>query len=108
MPRDVIIDRAPPNKDRRVEDSAVRVRELLGNYRNLDHGEREEFITGYRALTPVEIALLRSDEGLADNLKRFRADHQKVFRMPFRQYAALLAVALFGLLVCIYAMMFGS
>lgn len=108
MPRDAHIERAPSNKDRSGKSSAAKVRELLGNYCRLDHAQRQELIAEYRALSPVEIALLRSDEGLADNLKCFRADHQKVFRMPFRQYAALIGVALFGLLVCVYAVLFGS
>lgn len=108
MPRDVLIERAPANEDRRVETSAAKVRELLSNFCRLDHAQRDELIAEYRTLTPVEIALLRSDEGLADNLKRFRADHREVFRMPFRQYVALIAVAVFGLLACVYAVVFGS
>ena len=81
---------------------------MLGNYSRLNDREREELIAEYRTLSPVEIALLHSDENLDENLKRFRTDHRKAIRVPFGHYAALLAVGLFGLLVCIYAVLFGS
>lgn len=107
MPRDVIIERARLDADR-ANTTIARVREMLANYRSLDDRERGDLIAEYRNLTPVEVALLRSDDGLSENLNCFRADHKKAFRMPFRQYAALLGVAIFGLLVCLYAFLFGS
>lgn len=108
MLRDALTDRAPMKDDRRENTSVARVREMLGGYRVLDDRGREGLIAEYQSLTPVEIALLRSDEALADNLKSFRADHCKAFRLPFRQYAALLGVALFGVMVCVYAVLSGS
>ena len=83
MLREAITERAPRKEDRRENTSVARVREMLGAYRGLDDRAREDLIAEYQSLTPVEIALLRSDEALADNLKSFRADHCKAFRLPF-------------------------
>jgi hypothetical protein len=108
MPKDTVIGPMSANDEGRTKPSTARVREMLGIYSRLDDRGREDLIAEYRTLTAVETAILHSDEGLAENLKRFRTDHKKAFRVPFGQYAPLLAVGLLGLLVCIYAVMFGS
>jgi hypothetical protein len=54
------------------------------------------------------MALMLSDEESAPNLDRFSADHRSRIRTPFRQYAALVAYAVVGVAVVVWAAAFAS
>ncbi len=106
MPRDII---EPPAASRpaNAEPPVARVREMLAIYEELNERERDDLIADYRSMTPVEVAILNSDEGVALSFERFRADHKSAFRVPFKQYAALLALGFVGLMICVYAVVSG-
>ena len=49
------------------------------------------------------MALMISDEALAPKLDRFYKDNWRKLRTPFRQYAVLLAIAVVGIILAIWA-----
>lgn len=93
----------PRHPDPRPLDDA---RELIGRYPNLSEIELARLINVYRELSALDMALLLSDEELTPKLDRFSADHRSRIRTPFRQYAALLAYAVVGLAVVVWAVAF--
>ncbi len=78
-------------------------RELVGRYPNLSEIELARLIDRYRHLSALDMALMLSDEKLAPRLDRFSGDHRTRIRTPFRQYAALVAYALVGAAVVLWA-----
>jgi hypothetical protein len=83
-------------------------RELIRRYPNLSEIELARLINLYRGLSALEMALMLSDEKVAPNLDRFSADHRSRIRTPFRQYAALVAYAVVGVAVVVWAAAFAS
>jgi hypothetical protein len=83
-------------------------RELIGRYPNLSELELARLINLYRELSALDAALILSDEKLTSNLDRFSADHRSKIRTPFRQYAALVAYAVVGIFVVVWATVFAS
>ena len=83
-------------------------RELIRRYPNLSEIELARLINLYRGLSALEMALMLSDEKVAPNLDRFSADHRLRIRTPFRQYAALVAYAVVGVAVVVWAAAFAS
>jgi hypothetical protein len=75
------------------------VRQLVGRYPNLSEIETARLINLYRELSPLDLALMISDEELAPKLGRFTEDHRSKVSPPFRQYAALVAVVALGIVV---------
>jgi len=78
---------------------ADEARELLSRYPNLSETALARLINLYRGLSALDVALMLSDEKLAPHLDRFSAEHRSRIRTPFRQYAALVAYAVVGLVV---------
>jgi hypothetical protein len=78
-------------------------RELISRYPNLSEIELARLINRYRDLSALDMAMMLSDEKLAPKLDRFSADHRSRIRTPFRQYAALVAYAVVGIAVVIWA-----
>jgi len=78
-------------------------RELIGRYPSLTEIELARLINLYRQASALDMALMLSDEELAPRIDRFCADHRSKIRTPFRQYAALVAYAVIGILALFWA-----
>lgn len=78
-------------------------RELIRRYPNLSDSELARLISLYRRFSALEMAFALSDQELAPRLDRFSADHRSKIRIPFRQYAGLVAYAVAALAVVIWA-----
>ncbi len=81
-------------------------RELIGRYPNLSEIGLARLINLYRDLPALDMALMLSDRELAPKLDQFSADHRSRVRTPFRQYAALVACAVVGVAVVVWAAAF--
>ena len=92
-------DRASAHAKNAPKSVAPRFKELLSNYSSSSEADLVELVTLYRELTPVEISYLRSDGGLVGTLDRFRSDHRKQLRTPFRDYAALVIIPICGVVL---------
>lgn len=77
--------------------------ELLVRYPGLSDFERARMVKLYRKMTPLEVALLISDDELGRKLERFFSDHRTEVRTPFREYAMLVAIAISGVLITLWA-----
>jgi hypothetical protein len=82
---------------------ARQARDLIGRYPNLSETELARLIHLYRNLTPVDMALMLSDEILAPKLDRFSNKHRSALRLPFRQYAGLLGYAVMAVGAVVWA-----
>lgn len=80
----------------------VDVRSLLQRYPDLSKAEIDDLVAGYRQLTPVQHALLASDQTLNSSLSQFKDDQGKRIRTPFKQYATLFGLAVFSLMLCVW------
>ena len=76
---------------------AAEAAELINRYPNLSEVELARLINLYRELSALDMALMISDESLGPKVDRFYADHRSKLRLPFRQYGALLGLALLGI-----------
>lgn len=85
-----------------------RIEALLTRYPDLSKAEADELVALYQAALPVERALLQSDHKLAGLLDRFRREHHRSLRTPFRQYASLVAIAVLGVATAAYAIVVGG
>ena len=82
----------------------AQVAELIDRYPNLSEIELATLINLYSQLSALDAALMISDEQLGRKLDRFYADHRAKLKIPFRQYAVLVAIAVGGLAVIIWAL----
>lgn len=80
-------------------------RELIARYPNLSEIELTRLINLYRGFSALDMALLLSDEKLAPRLDRFSNEHRGKIRVPFRQFAGLMAYALMTLSVVVWAIL---
>ena len=80
------------------------VAELIERYPNMSEVELARLVNLYRQLSAMDVALMISDEQLGRKLDRFFADHRAKLKTPFRQYAVLVAIAVIGFLVVLWAM----
>lgn len=85
----------------------VEASRLVKRYPNLSEIELARLINLYRHLSALDLALMISDQKLGPKLDHFFKDHRRHVRTPFRQYAALVAIALFGIAVTAWAVAFG-
>jgi hypothetical protein len=76
---------------------------LLARYPNLSEIELAALIALYRRFSALDTALLLSDEELAPKLDRFTAENRSHVRLPFRQYAGLVAYTVLTLGVLAWA-----
>ena len=81
---------------------------LLSRYPALSEIELAYLINLYRRLPPLDVALILSDEMLAPKIDQFSKDHRSKVRIPFRQYAVLVWIAVAGLAVLAWAVAFAS
>ncbi len=79
--------------------------ELVSRYPDLDESEIVRLIRLYRAMSALDVALMMSDDDLAERLDRFRRDHRSQIRLPFRQYTGFVVITIFGLSALLWAMM---
>lgn len=82
--------------------------ELVDRYPNLSEIELARLINLYRELSALEVALLISEDELAPKLGRFVKDHRSEVRTPFRQYAVLVAIAVAGIALLVWALLFAA
>lgn len=82
--------------------------ELIGRYPKLSESELTRLINLYRQLSALDVALMISDEQLAPRLDRFVREHRSQLRIPFRQYAVLVAIAVMGIMLVAWVVAFGS
>ena len=80
---------------------------LVERYPNLSEIELARLINLYRELSSLDMALMISDSELAPKLDRFRKDHRRQLRTPFRQYAVLVYIAVAGIFFAVWAAMRG-
>lgn len=72
------------------------VTELIGRYPHLSDKELRRLNSIYPQLSPVEMALMLSNEEIAGKLDAFSREHRRARRTPLRQYAALLGILAAG------------
>jgi hypothetical protein len=77
-------------------------------YPNLSEVELARLINLYRQLSALDVALMVSDEKVSVKMDEFSADHRAKLRTPFRQYAVLVAIAVFGFITVLWAMAVAS
>lgn len=80
--------------------------DLVDRYPDLGDIELARLVDLYRELSALEVALLMSDSDLASRLNQFMQDHRAKIRTPFREYAALLAIAVMGVALVIWTVFF--
>jgi hypothetical protein len=83
-------------------------RDLIDRYPMVGEVELARLINLYRELSALDVALMISDEKFGPKLALFFDDHRSRIRTPFRQYAILVAIALAGFAIIVWAMAFGS
>jgi hypothetical protein len=81
---------------------------LIARYPNLSEGELARLINLYRRFSSLDSALIISDEQLAPKLDRFVADNRAKVKLPFRQYAGLVAYALLAVVAVAWAVAVAS
>jgi hypothetical protein len=82
-----------------------RVADYLRRYPDISDQERTDLIGNFRQLSNLDIAFMLSDPDVAPRLERFRAEHKRDTRLPFRDYAMLLALGIVCLLSIVYAVL---
>ena len=78
--------------------------ELVSRYPHLEEPEIMRLARLYRTLSALDVALMVSDDDLAERLERFRRDHRSKIRLPFRQYAPFIVIGTGGLATLLWAM----
>lgn len=86
----------------------LEIAQLIDRYPDLSEPELEHLIGVFPHLPAVDVALMMSDEDLAPRLDAFCRDHKSTIRTPFRQYAALVVIAVVGTAIVLLALMVGS
>jgi hypothetical protein len=79
--------------------------ELIDRYPNLSEIELARLINLYRELSALDVALMISDDELGPRLGRFVQEHRSKVRTPFRQYAVLVAIAVAGIALLLWALL---
>jgi len=79
------------------------VSDYLRRYPDISDEELADLIARYRELPSVEMALLASDQALASKVELFRSQHRRETRLPFRQYAVLVAIAVIWFMIIGYS-----
>lgn len=73
-----------------------RVRDLIGDYPDIDRSEAEEILHFLKKGPAIDNALLSSADDIRPQLERFHADHRKELDPGLRTYAILTTlIALF-------------
>ena len=80
---------------------------LLSRYPALNEIDLARLINLYRGLPALDVALMLSDEKLGPKIDQFSNDHRSKVRIPFRQYAVLVAIAVAGVAILAWALAFG-
>lgn len=72
--------------------SSGNVAELLLRYPDLEPGELDRLIAGFRALPMLDQALMTADDRIRPRLDAFQRDHAPALRPPLWQYLVFLSV----------------
>ncbi len=78
--------------------------ELIGRYPELTKDELRVLLSIYPHLSPVEMALMISNDDIAARLDAFNRAHPALTRTPFRQYAVLVGILATGAAVIAWAL----
>jgi hypothetical protein len=81
---------------------------LIARYPDLSKVELARLIDLYRKFSALDSALIISDQQLAANLDRFVEENRAKVRLPFRQYAGLVAYALLAVVAVAWAVAVAS
>jgi hypothetical protein len=81
---------------------------LIARYPDLSEIEVVRLINLYRKFSALDAALIISDEELAPKLDRFVEDNRARVKLPFRQYAGLVAYALLAVIAVAWAVAVAS
>ena len=79
--------------------------DLLERYPDLSKDELDQLISLYPQLSPVELALMISNEEIAGKLDAFRREHRRKFRTPFGHYAVFVGIFVVGLALIGWALL---
>jgi hypothetical protein len=81
---------------------------LVARYPELTRRELDRLLSIYPRIPTVEAALMISDDVLGPKLDLLFKHHHAELATPFRQYAALVAIAVAGILVVAWTVAFAS
>ncbi len=81
--------------------------ELIARYPDLTKEELRRLKAVYPQLSPVELALMISNEEIAGRLDAFNRAHPKVGRTPFGHYAVFVGIFVVGLALIVWALLGG-
>jgi hypothetical protein len=85
-----------------------RVADYLRRYPDISDQEQADLVGGFRQLSNLDIAFMLSNPDVAPKLERFRAEHRRDTRPPFRDYAALLAIVVATFVIIVYSVAVAS
>jgi hypothetical protein len=83
--------------------NAKRIADCLRRYPAISDLERTVLIGGLPQLSNLDIAFMLSDPEVGPKLERFRAEHKRQTRLPFRDYAALLVLIIVTFVLIVYS-----
>ena len=81
--------------------------DLLGRYPDLSKEELDQLISLYPQLSPVEMAMMISNEEIAGKLDAFNRAHPRVRRTPFGHYAVFVGIFVVGLALIAWVLLSG-
>jgi hypothetical protein len=88
--------------------SPNRIADYLRRYPDISDQEQADLLGGFRQLSNLDIAFMLSNPDVGPKLERFRADHKLDTRLPFRDYAALLAIVIVTFVIIVYSVAVAS
>jgi hypothetical protein len=78
--------------------------DLLGRYPDLSKDELDQLISLFPQLSPVEMAMMISNEEIAGKLDAFNRAHPRVGRTPFGHYGVFIGIFVIGLALIVWAL----
>ena len=97
-----------PNRPSVPSTLAEEAAALVARYPDLTRRELDRLLSIYARVPTVEAALMISDDVLGPKLDLLFKHHHAELATPFRQYAALVAIAVAGILVIAWSVAFAS
>lgn len=79
--------------------------ELIGRYPDLSKDELRKLKAIYPQLSPVDLALMISNEEIAGKLDEFNRAHPQLGRTPFGHYAVFVGIFVVGLALIAWALL---
>lgn len=82
--------------------------ELIGRYPELTKDELHVLLSIYPHLSPVEMALMISNDDIAARLDAFNRAHPKLGRTPFGHYGVFVGIFVVGLALIAWKLVLGG